>query len=141
MGIKTLLTTLAISTFTLTSFGQREMVAVGSTIYIDGMEMSITDAAMMAMILSPDVRSPEANAHFKQARRLGKVNKLMTVAGLWQMVTGTVYISSSPLHSGVLFGTVKFGIGSALVTSKLSRVDERQHILMGIEAYNKALAD
>ena len=136
--MKNLLTALII-VLSLSAMGQ-EMVVKGSNISMRGRTMTVTDASMMSMILTPKPRSIEANEHFLQARKLSAVNKFMTVAGLFQMVTGTVYISSSPLHSGVLFGTVKFGIGSVLVTNSRARVDERTlHILMGVEAYNKAI--
>ncbi len=139
--MRVLLTMMAIMALTFTSFGQREMTTIGNAIYIDSVRLSLTDAAMTAMILSPEARSVEANEHFKQARRLGRVTKLMTIAGLWQMITGTAYIALSPEGSGVAFGTLKYGIGSVLVTTKLVRMDEHQHILKGVEAYNRALTN
>ena len=141
MRMKTLLTTLALVAVTLTSFGQREMLVVGDAIYIDGSELSLTDAEMMAMILSPEARSPEAYDHFKQAKALHNVRKVMVVGGIWQMITGTVYISYSPVPSGVFAGAFKFSLGSVLLTTELPRKDAHRHILMGVEAYNKTLTN
>lgn len=139
--MKTLLTTLALIAVTLTSFGQREMLVVGDAIYIDGSELSLADAGMVAMILSPNPRSHEAYEHFKQAKVLRDVHKLMVVAGIWQMITGTAYISYSPTLDGVYAGAFKFSIGSVLLTTELPRKDAHRHILMGVEAYNKTLTN
>jgi hypothetical protein len=137
--MKKLLTILTFLAITLTVLGQREMVVVGDDIYIDGSELSLTDAGMVAMILSPNPRSHEAYEHFKQAKALRDVRKLMVVAGVWQMITGTVYISYSPTLGGVYAGAFKFSIGSVLLTTELPLVDARRHVHMGVEAYNKAL--
>ena len=134
--MKNLLALFIISAISFSTFGQTEikteMKLVGSDIYMGDLPITVADAATMSFMASPD-----AHLHFKKAKKIRGWNFFRGVAGAYEVIAG-----GTILGAGYTIGLVDLGLGGAMIASILPRETKRtQRIIMGVKAYNKAIAE
>ena len=134
--MKNLLTLFIISAISFSTFGQTEikteMKTVGMHIYMGDLPITIADATDMSM-----AASPSAYMFFSRAKKMSGWNFFRGVAGAYEVIAG-----GANLGAGYAIGLVDLGLGGAMIASIVPRETKRtQRIIMGVKAYNKAIAE
>jgi len=120
-----------------------EMKVFGSRIYTGGRLISLSIAKKMSF-----KSSPEANAHFKKAMRIEYVKALRVLAVEWVVLYGGLnrlfadqYPDTPSIASANAVMAGALGTGAVLVRGiYLGEFKRTQQIIMGVKAYNKAIA-
>ena len=131
MKMKNLLALFIISAISFSTFGQRdsafgqtEMKAVGSKIYVGDRHITLADAKAMSI-----THSLEAHMSFSKAKKIRGWN-------LFRGITGAGNILDAEAGGG--FGGAVIGL--AMIASTIPREAKREkYIISGIESYNKAV--
>ena len=134
--MKNLLTLFIISAISFSTFGQTEikteMKTVGMRIYMGDLPITIADATDMSM-----AASPSAYMFFSRAKKMSGWNLFRGVAGAYEVVIGAVNVAQ-----GYTIGLVNIGLGGAMIASIFPReTKQTQLIIMGVKAYNEAIAE
>ena len=122
--MKNLLALFIISAISFSTFGQTEMKAVGSKIYVGDRHITLADAKAMSI-----THSPKAHKLFSKAKKIRGWN-------LYRGITG----ASNVLGAEENLGFVSVVIGGAMIASTVPReIKRKKYIISGIESYNKAV--
>jgi len=119
-------------------FGQTEateMTAAGSKVYMGGRPITLFKAKKMSI-----KSSPEAYAHFQKARG-GFLDSYLTTVGVLYIGGGGMLIAAFDDY-GSLVAVATLGTVVGILRGRyLRQVKRNQQIIMGVKAYNKAIAE
>jgi len=139
--MKNILALFIISAISFSTFGQTvatEMKVVGSEVYIGNTPITLNDAKDMAM-----AASPMAYMFFSKAKQIRGWNIFRGVAGVYELAGAMVWYnieSTWGFHHTISLSSL--GLGTAIVASIVPRETKRtQQIIMGVKAYNEAIAE
>ena len=133
--MKNLLALFIISAISFSTFGQTEateMKVVGSKIYVGDLPLTVGDAATMSIRASRTARR-----NFNKAQRIRGWNVFRGIFGAYEVIAGGIN-----LGAGYTIGLVDAALGGAMLASIPRREIKRtQRIIMGVKAYNEAIAE
>ena len=119
-------------------FGQTEateMTAAGSKVYMGGRPITLFKAKKMSI-----KSSPEAYAHFQKARG-GNIDSYLTSVGVIYIGGGGMLIAALSNDGGLVTVATLGTVVGVLRGLYLRQVKRNQQIIMGVKAYNKAIAE
>jgi hypothetical protein len=110
-------------------------IAAGSKVYMGGRPITLFKAKKMSI-----KSSPEAYAHFKKARG-GFLDSYLTTVGVLYIGGGGMLIAAFDDY-GSLVAVATLGTVVGILRGRyLRQVKRNQQIIMGVKAYNKAIAE